>query len=568
MNNTTKTAFLMELEKHHGILQHDYANDLHYRYLLDLYGGKERLQSQFPLVYEVLEQTRNKSLQKNLPPVIPQDAVQDDMKEEFLIDSIDFGRPPKSLLSESQAKAATDSTFLISACMRANLLKKADLLTVRGYIYDTKDPERPVAVVNEYIEHSYQLESYIHELLSQEALPNNLTYRGEATFTYFISQGNETTSTSVTVRSDFLILADGSSSIKSTTVQDPKYKTPPVPPSTRPIVVVYDREWYFPQEQWDYSYNGLVHGPGTGQWADVHLDFRGSTTADDNHTFLPFDKNKKFLLQLIFDTGAAEYQNTRNFATYFTLSNDKKTMSWNFDPDWKSQLDLSRFAAKTVNLKFYCNMTLPVQYIGTTYMHDASIIIESSDQPSLSPSHLHIPFIIIKWGCLAKGTKITMANGQEKNVEDLRIGESVLSSEGKPLVLRNIVSGTEKTMIYIETFSGHNVKVTQTHPVFTTRGIIDAGDVTPADSIYAIGGAAEKVRYCCPMDYNDTVYSLYFDGQNGIICNRLILGDFNMQNSDRRPAEAPQVSAGPASPLITECIQLFQTLKEEGAVHE
>lgn len=52
--------------------------------------------------------------------------------------------------------------------------------------------------------------------------------------------------------------------------------------------------------------------------------------------------------------------------------------------------------------------------------------------------------IIIYVGCFAKGTKVLMANGEEANVEDIKVDDHVLGKDGKPRKVVALPRGTEK----------------------------------------------------------------------------------------------------------------------------
>jgi hypothetical protein len=128
-----------------------------------------------------------------------------------------------------------------------------------------------------------------------------------------------------------------------------------------------------------------------------------------------------------------------------------------------------------------------------------------------------------------------MADGKEKEVYLLKIGDKVLSSENKVITIKNIITGTEKTIMHIQTVSDKIIYLTDSHPVNTNEKLKRIMDLTPMNSIQikdsnTSKAVFEKVKFMYPVDYNDTVYSLEFEGENIIWGNGLAIGDFNTQN--------------------------------------
>lgn len=88
------------------------------------------------------------------------------------------------------------------------------------------------------------------------------------------------------------------------------------------------------------------------------------------------------------------------------------------------------------------------------------------------------------YGCFPPGTKITMADGSEKNIEDIRVGESVWNPVlDKAVKIKQIIESAEKEPLIRLTYASGDIRVTQTHPVVTPDGIVQARDLAVGDKI-------------------------------------------------------------------------------------
>lgn len=94
--------------------------------------------------------------------------------------------------------------------------------------------------------------------------------------------------------------------------------------------------------------------------------------------------------------------------------------------------------------------------------------------------------------CFLKGTKVTLAGGANKNIEDIKVGDTVMSydTNGKRLVLSPVLktfhhSREEMGAYYliIRTAQGRKINVTPNHPFYTNGHWERAGDLKIGDSL-------------------------------------------------------------------------------------
>ena len=139
-----------------------------------------------------------------------------------------------------------------------------------------------------------------------------------------------------------------------------------------------------------------------------------------------------------------------------------------------------------------------------------------------------IPDITMKWGCLAEGTQILMADGTLKAVQDIRIGERIKTDGGNAEVT-NIWSGTQEGCIRVVADNGRELVMTKDHPVLTDSGWKRAGELTCSDVISTENGGAE-IREIALVAETVRVFNPETGGKP-VYANGFITGDFTRQNN-------------------------------------
>lgn len=136
-----------------------------------------------------------------------------------------------------------------------------------------------------------------------------------------------------------------------------------------------------------------------------------------------------------------------------------------------------------------------------------------------------------KNGCLARDTKILMADGSEKRISEICIGDMVQGYDGKLLKVYNIATGLEDNLLLkITTSSGKSLWLTGEHPILGKNKTWErAMFLKVHDPIQTIDGIDEVVSIYWG-DYHGTVYNLVLDSFDDSLCaNGIIVGDFARQ---------------------------------------
>jgi len=147
---------------------------------------------------------------------------------------------------------------------------------------------------------------------------------------------------------------------------------------------------------------------------------------------------------------------------------------FDLDPDWKTDVPSSRLPKRDkVDIYF------TVQYVRESGSR-GSIQISSTLQPPIPANAALSKELHILWGCLAKGTRILMADGSERPIETIGKGDSVrMDAKGGIAVVTQCIEGSEKTsMVHFRTLNGLDLECSKEHPIVTDKGIMKASEVT------------------------------------------------------------------------------------------
>lgn len=101
-------------------------------------------------------------------------------------------------------------------------------------------------------------------------------------------------------------------------------------------------------------------------------------------------------------------------------------------------------------------------------------------------------------GCVASRTKVLMADGTIKPIDDVRIGERVLSrtADGEERVCRvaSAMRGVEDSLVVIEVDDALQLRCTASHPVLTPNGAVRADRIDETSLVACAEGGWRKVR--------------------------------------------------------------------------
>lgn len=221
-----------------------------------------------------------------------------------------------------------------------------------------------------------------------------------------------------------------------------------------------------------------------------------------------------------------------NFLDYVTVTGD--SLYWNID-----QAHFQNNCLASGDSVLFQMTLLVFVRIGPNLEPAYATISNAADA---QPPSVKIPKIQIVSGCLAAGTEIVMANGKEKKIEEIAIGEKVISNaQNRPLTVDYSTIGREsKPCLRIDDSKDHSILVTDAHPMITPTGVVLARDLKIGDSVVTRDGVTEIVAIANEQ-HDGEVWNLSVGGNESdglrrdftnstFYANGFLVGDHKMQS--------------------------------------
>ncbi len=129
-------------------------------------------------------------------------------------------------------------------------------------------------------------------------------------------------------------------------------------------------------------------------------------------------------------------------------------------------------------------------------------------------------------GCLQGSMRIVMADGIEKPINEIKIGDAVYQAQQGTAVVSNIFSGSEQSLCVVTLACGSVLKLTAEHPVLSEKGFVRAEELTPGDTVQG-KDALQTVASIHTEEYDGLVYNLALDSQSHLmVCEGVLVGDY------------------------------------------
>lgn len=279
----------------------------------------------------------------------------------------------------------------------------------------------------------------------------------------------------------------------------------------------------------DYDYT--KYRVGTGE-QPVYLDMSGEIYLADGYEYI---ENSYKTEEIFLRKGDAFYKyNNPEITPQYDKVNNK--LVYQYPNKWncnfpKNMREVSMLADYRMQASFrYKDQNAPGQE------KTCMVIVSSKDyfymqyKDGNHPSNYRvIPNILFYWGCVEENTKITMEDGSDKKIKDIRIGDRVRSVDGKSSLVCDIFRGTEEQLYCIDTVSGHEILVTKDHPFLTDSGEKAAIELCYADRIQMENGEFGLIEGAFPVEKHFVVYSLDLDPSGYFFGNGMAVGDWKSQ---------------------------------------
>lgn len=312
------------------------------------------------------------------------------------------------------------------------------------------------------------------------------------------------------------IAAGAQDLVKKFTVIHPKHV---VSPPDGAISVAYAR--YDPQR--DYCYPE-TRNPINGNEM-VMLDIEGSIDLVDGYLVTEVTGGGAILccegFGDIFYLGSVKYGPTagKDGAVFFPL-NDGKSIGWKLDTEWQNEIcDSVRFGNRVHALEFAFRFRCNNEMV----YHDVLLTSKGTELILSQPHVEKISSIHLYWGCLAKGTKVTLSDGTERNIEELVPGDALTSPKGGSVIVKSIIPGTEENIYRVHLSNGMEVLATRTHPLGTPDGFISPIDLRSGSKLMTRKGVSD-VLYCYPETWKGPVYGVELESGDSFYADGVVSG--------------------------------------------
>ena len=177
--------------------------------------------------------------------------------------------------------------------------------------------------------------------------------------------------------------------------------------------------------------------------------------------------------------------------------------------------------------------------VDSANFHAQTTLEHYNDLKTLNDSEKDSPL-----GSISKNMQITMADKTKKLIQELHIGDKIMSENGMLLKVQDIFTSHDVTIISINFGDGGYIAVSDSKPVATNQGVMRARDLHLGIKLQHESGAEVEILLINRTEYNDTSYELLLDARYDgsgyfYIANGAYVGDFNMERHMRDNSRNP-----------------------------
>jgi hypothetical protein len=238
---------------------------------------------------------------------------------------------------------------------------------------------------------------------------------------------------------------------------------------------------------------------------------------------------------------------THIYSKFSISTTNNKMLTWNLPAtDLESTTDPVNFGktnwAQDTVTNFTCNMV--VNLVGQSVPSYASIMSKDFPTPDPIDGVKYIKPIQFTWHCLAAGTRITMADGTARPIEELKGGEIIRTDNkgGKIAVRATFVGPHKGPAIKLTMSDGKVLVLSQGHVLLMPNGeIVIAEELKNGDTLTVVDGAA-RIAKVEDIDFQGLLFNLSLGSYEEaarlaattMFANGILVGDQQMQAAARK----------------------------------
>jgi hypothetical protein len=528
--------YVRETTKHHIPHLLNLADPKQYQYVIDIYERSGLTRSNSPQLYRVFDSLRSKG--NPGPPVMdpafsgyPAAATE----TTDVPNTVPINLVGSFLNSPSNYTASTLSSYPGGSVMTATATLFAYKNASNQWVtFGAGSCQQPVAGTDFWCQASGTLPASVTS-------PATVTASSVITVT-----PNSTSSAASDLQSRnkvYSVTAEDSIDTASGCMTAPNYQTNPpactntAPVRTTPIAVCWNRS---SQQNCDYWYtappnptNFVFPLAGSATFANSVSIFTNNGVPSGTNTLTLNVPAQGGGCVLASSTGAS----LAGFTVTSVNGGTNNRLNWNFSAaNFPNPTQCLGTGGVLTNLNMQVSVVLTNGQFG-------SFLFSSDTTNTGPPPPYYIPQMNIWWGCLAAGTKISMADGSERAIESFEGdgSEFIRSALGKKVAITATTMGEEKDPLYVITDNkGHTVKLSQNHPVYAGRGLVLAKDLRVNDRLTTLSGPATIISITREQAVGE-VWNLRVGsgnlsdriqpGTSGMFANGILVGDWNAQQA-------------------------------------
>ncbi len=284
-----------------------------------------------------------------------------------------------------------------------------------------------------------------------------------------------------------------------------------------------------------YKINGI-------DYVDVMLPLKGSVTFTKDFVVDSACLDDTFMCSLTSTllTGGVQL-NTAKWHEIVTTKTGQ-TLFWTFPENWGCSMELRDYKPDSI-FDLYLRLFVGVRPAGLSTVFQVPFVV-TSENIMESSAYKKIKQLAIQWGCLGRRSMVVMADGKEKAIEDIAVGDRVMCRDGGSTPVAQVIMGMEETMILARGEGKQPLLLSDAHPIATQRGLIMANMLNAADRLLAKDGGYVPIVHLERVEYHDKVYCLQLEHSGTHFAQGIVVGDYDT-GIDAQPESPDPEPIGP-----------------------
>lgn len=209
---------------------------------------------------------------------------------------------------------------------------------------------------------------------------------------------------------------------------------------------------------------------------------------------------------------------------------DSQTITWDIPENFEQ-----KYEDILKNDYTYVTYTLEITAENEQLNRKYTFTVTNDNTGSTLNKHI-IEKINIYKDCFAAGTTLMLKDGSEKKVEDISVGDMLLTPDGSSKVKDIQKTGTETTLVRIKGKNGREALVSIHHPVETSDGLVCASFLPEGIEVKTWNGSTTVAELCVTSEAETELYHVTLENGSRLYAGGFLVGDCNAKLSEEERA--------------------------------